>query len=249
MSDSKDEPIHLPLVRRKTIDRSASLPIDDPELKKMAEMQLENIRERLTAKLRVGKSTIQGAGRGLFADEGLKKSDLICEYNGVVITFEEAKRRRAEGKATHIRSLLPMQLCIDGIDAKIGGALANDPRDASKVNAEMISYHAANNCFHVKPDRSLVYLRAIKDIPPGGEIFVSYGKDYDWSHVDSKPVQVTASQAQTLWSLSKSKALHPEIHVQTTPEEAKHRRALTTQWNATQARAWLARMRREGKLT
>ena len=36
---------------------------------------------------------MEGKGRGVFSTKPFKKSDLICEYTGELISFQEAQRR------------------------------------------------------------------------------------------------------------------------------------------------------------
>lgn len=140
---------------------------------------MKDMRELLTAKVEVKTSTLHRAGRGLFACERIASKQPIVEYLGELITFQESKNRRDKGRATHIRSLIAMSWCIDGIDADTGGAMANDA-GFKRANAEMVSFHATHNLFHRNPNHSLVYLRATRVIEADEEIFVDYGEDYDW---------------------------------------------------------------------
>ena len=41
-------------------------------------------------------STLEGAGRGLFVVQDVEDETVICEYGGVTISQEEAKRRQIE---------------------------------------------------------------------------------------------------------------------------------------------------------
>lgn len=135
--------------------------------------------------LRVGKSRIPGAGRGLFAVEGFRKGDTITEYEGEVIDIDTALARRRMGLSSHIRSLVPGRLAIDGRRVPPtfghGGApFVNDIRDPKKINAKF--------CNTDKPIKGLKrsglnvlersWLRATKDIAPAEEIYVSYGRGF-----------------------------------------------------------------------
>jgi len=136
--------------------------------------------------LRVGKSTIPGAGRGLFAVEGFRKGDTITEYDGEVIDIETAERRRRMGLASHIRSLASGRLAIDGrmVPATFGhggGSFANDPRDSKLTNAKFCNTDTPMIGALARPGRLALersWLRATKDILPGQEILASYGKGY-----------------------------------------------------------------------
>lgn len=135
--------------------------------------------------LRVGKSTIPGAGRGLFAVEGFKKGDTITEYDGEVIDADTAVERRRRGMSAHIRSLVPGRLAIDGRLVRPtfghgGGPFVNDIRDTRKTNAKFCNTDKPipglkRSGLHVL-ERS--WLRATKDIAPGEEIFASYGRGF-----------------------------------------------------------------------
>eukprot|EP00960_Hanusia_phi_P024261 714948-Hanusia_phi.AAC.2 len=58
-------------------------------------------------------SNVPFGGLGVFAKEKIKKGDWITEYGGEVIGCNEARRRRANGEDTHIRSIGRENLCID----------------------------------------------------------------------------------------------------------------------------------------
>lgn len=148
---------------------------------KQRDSEIQAMRARLNARVYVQESTLLKAGRGLFAAERIAAGQPICEYVGDCITFQDARKRRLEGKATHIRSLISMAWCIDGINTDTGGAMANDA-GPDRENAEMISFHATDNLFHRNPRHSLVYLRALCTIEAGEEIFVDYGEDYEWPY-------------------------------------------------------------------
>lgn len=49
-------------------------------------------------------SVIEGAGNGLFAERAFAKNELITEYYGEIISYEDAAARRDAGQHTHIRS-------------------------------------------------------------------------------------------------------------------------------------------------
>jgi SET domain-containing protein len=173
----QEEPPVKILVSRASSRRQA--PTHDTEDIRKREQEIKEFRELLTrTKVEVKRSTIRGAGRGLFACERIPAKAPIVEYTGELITHGEAKYRRKQGHASHIRSLLPMTWCIDGIDESTGGAMANDGKHMN--NAEMVAFHTKDNVFLRNPNHSLVYLRALRVIEEGEEIFVSYGEDYEW---------------------------------------------------------------------
>lgn len=169
---------HKVAVRKKERrDAIAPRPAEDTKLN---DDEMAKMRASFTAKTEVKLSTLPRAGRGLFACERIEAKQNIVEYKGEIITFAEAKARRLRGKASHIRSIIPMSLCVDGVREDMGGAMANDPKKQSMINAELVSFHSTLNVFRCNPKHSLSYLRALRMILPGEEIFVDYGRDYDW---------------------------------------------------------------------
>lgn len=100
------------------------------------------------------------AGLGLFADEDIKKDQLIIEYTGDRISEEEANRRGG-------RYLFQVtdDLVIDGKDRKHTARYINH---ACKPNAE---------AEHDEED-DRIYIRACKNIKAGDEITYDYGKEY-----------------------------------------------------------------------
>lgn len=162
---------------RKKERRDALAPAEDTKLN---DDEMAKMRATFTAKTEVKMSTLPRAGRGLFACERIEAKQNIVEYKGEIITFTEAKARRLQGKSSHIRSIIPMSLCVDGIKAESGGAMVNDPKRQSLINAELVSFHSTLNVFRCNPKHSLSYIRALRVIQPGEEIFVDYGRDYDW---------------------------------------------------------------------
>lgn len=100
------------------------------------------------------------AGLGLFAQENIKKGQLIIEYTGERISDEEADRRG--GKYLFI---VTDTLVIDGKGRENTARYINH---ACKPNAE---------AEHDEED-DRIYIRAKKAIKTGEEITYHYGKDY-----------------------------------------------------------------------
>ncbi len=151
-------------------------------------------------RIEIRESTIQGAGLGLFARTTFRRGDPITEYYGQIITREEALERRARGQDSHIRSHIGIEWSIDGqftrrgepiTDARVelegrgAGALANDK--ARGANAEITFVDCSENVRRFRdfrrgktkvrllPEHRITYLRALRTIKPGEEIFVNYG--------------------------------------------------------------------------
>jgi len=120
----------------------------------------------------VKESTLPGSGKGLFTNVDIEKDTLIIEYVGRQTTWKEVKDDADNGyiyfnNRNHV------------IDARRHRSAlaryANDAAGLSRVKGVL------NNCTY-KVLKGKVYIKAIKNIPAGSEIFVSYGKDY-WDTV------------------------------------------------------------------
>lgn len=119
--------------------------------------------------LYVKKSTIPNAGKGLFTKVLIKKGTRIVEYKGRRSTWKEVKDE--DGKNGYI-FFINRNNVIDGLPYKKALArYANDARGLVKIKG------LTNNCDYMV-DGVRAYIEAKKDIEPGSELFVDYGKDY-----------------------------------------------------------------------
>jgi SET domain-containing protein len=117
----------------------------------------------------VKRSTIPGAGLGLFTKKPIAKGDLIAEYKGRVSTWKEVEHQN--GTNPYIL-YLNRQHVIDALPYKKSLArFANDARGFKKVRGK------TNNAIYVSFGKS-VFIQATRKIPARSEIFVSYGKEY-----------------------------------------------------------------------
>lgn len=118
--------------------------------------------------LRVRKSKLPKAGKGLFTTIAISKGDRIVEYKGKIEKWKDVKYEDAtNGYLLHINN----QTVIDGRSSKTFGRYANDARGHTRVlglrnNAEFVT--EGRRCF----------MEAIRNIPKGEEIFVDYGRAY-----------------------------------------------------------------------
>jgi uncharacterized protein len=116
----------------------------------------------------VKKSSIPGAGLGLFTKKFIPKGTRIVEYKGRITTWNEVK---------HDSSNLYMYTINKNhvIDArpytKALARYANDARGMVRIKG------LTNNCWYAN-DGLKAYIESKKDIPAGAEIFVEYGKLY-----------------------------------------------------------------------
>lgn len=127
------------------------------------------------------------ANLGLFATRRFETGDLVTEYDGCVIDEREAKARQEKKISTHIRSLGPKHASIDGRDVpnetwRGGASFANDSFGRPPYNAKWEQQRPGKHTVGVNRSGTnvfeRVFLRATKQIVPGDEIYVDYGKDF-----------------------------------------------------------------------
>ncbi len=109
-------------------------------------------------------------GKGVFALVPIKKGELILEYTGEVITWDEALRRHPHDPSQPDHTFyfhLSDELVIDGL---VGG-------NASK----WINHSCAPNV-EADDESGQVYLLALRNIRPGDELFFDYGLVIDERH-------------------------------------------------------------------
>uniref|UniRef100_A0A0G4FTN2 SET domain-containing protein n=1 Tax=Chromera velia CCMP2878 TaxID=1169474 RepID=A0A0G4FTN2_9ALVE len=129
-------------------------------------------------------SNLPGAGTGLFADRDFEEGDLVSEFAGHLLGFEEAKKLRAAGKAKHIVSLKG-GFCLDASSVLkfpqgLGGAHhANDgtrhPVPGKKAPGCNVKQFWKTDANKVTQRVFLIATRAIKK---GEEIFTSYSNGF-----------------------------------------------------------------------
>jgi uncharacterized protein len=115
-------------------------------------------------------STLPGAGEGLFTKIFIPKGTRIVEYKGKVCTWKDVEHDHDNG---YIYSISDDHVIDAKKHKKALARYANDARGISRVKG------FNNNCDYVN-DGDKVYIESKKDIEPGSEIFVDYGKEY-WS--------------------------------------------------------------------
>jgi uncharacterized protein len=116
--------------------------------------------------LMVKTSTLTGAGKGLFTKKFIPKGTRIVEYKGRIIVWKEVDKDNAYiyyVKRNHV---------IDARSYK--KALARYANDAKGLFSPK---GVRNNSKYAEYGLN-VYIEAIKDIMPGEEILVPYGKEY-----------------------------------------------------------------------
>ena len=123
----------------------------------------------LEKQLFVRRSTLKGAGKGLFTSKPIPKGARIVEYKGTITTWKEVDDRKGlNGYIYYINR----HHVIDAWGDK--RALARYANDAKGI---VRSEGVRNNSMYAI-DGLRVYIVALKDIPAGSEILVGYGKEY-----------------------------------------------------------------------
>lgn len=114
-----------------------------------------------TRRIQVRKSGVHG--KGVFALQPIARGDRIIEYKGEVIGWPEALRRHPHDPTDPNHTFY---FHIDDehvIDAKYGGNMAR-----------WINHACEPNCQADETD-GRVFIRALRDLQPGDELFYDYG--------------------------------------------------------------------------
>ncbi|MGV3656614.1 MAG: SET domain-containing protein, partial [Chitinophagaceae bacterium] len=114
------------------------------------------------------RSTIPGAGKGLFTKVAIEKGTRIVEYKGRITTWKEVEW---DSENKYIYTINPRHVIDASKTLKALARYANDARGLTKIKG------VTNNCIYVN-DGLHAYIESVKDIPAGAEIFVAYGKEY-----------------------------------------------------------------------
>jgi uncharacterized protein len=123
----------------------------------------------LEKQLVIKRSTLPGAGKGLFTKKPIPKGTRIVEYKGKISSWKDADHQGGGNgyiyyvKRNHVIDALPKPEAL--------ARYANDARGMIRVRG------ITNNSEYVE-DGLKVYIQSVKDIPANGEIFVGYGKEY-----------------------------------------------------------------------
>ncbi|MDH5408920.1 MAG: SET domain-containing protein-lysine N-methyltransferase [Gammaproteobacteria bacterium] len=129
----------------------------------------------------VDDSTIECAGKGLFAKVEVGPGDTIGPYTGMVMTDDEVN------SPPYVDSDYVLWICKDH----------NIVGEGPKANyVRFINHHDEPNCHIVVSTRwKKARIEAIKHIQPGEELFIDYGPEY-WENFEGykspeKPMQET----------------------------------------------------------
>ena len=119
--------------------------------------------------LRVKRSALPRAGKGLFTTRPIKKGTRIAEYKGRITTWKDVNHQ--QGSNPYIFYVKRNHVIDAKTYKKAKARFANDAKGLKKIKGIL------NNAQYVE-DGLRVFIEAKKDIPAGAEILVDYGKEY-----------------------------------------------------------------------
>lgn len=126
------------------------------------------------------KSLIPGAGKGLFTKTQFTRGDIVCEYEGEIVTWAECERRADEGHEGYV-FFITKHRCIDAyFTPEAMARYANDAKGIGRVEG------LKNNAqYEIKVRQGVKrgFIVATRTINPGDEILVDYGDDY-WANLN-----------------------------------------------------------------
>lgn len=130
--------------------------------------------------VKINTSQLPNAGKGLFALVEFKRGDIVCEYEGEIVTWAECEKRSQEGHEGYA-FFMTKNRCVDAYFTPWAfGRYANDARGVGRVEG------LKNNAqYEIKRRDGVqkVFIVATRTIQPGQEVFVHYGDDY-WRYLD-----------------------------------------------------------------
>jgi SET domain-containing protein len=121
----------------------------------------------------VKKSRIPKSGKGLFTTHDIKKDEIVCEYEGEKLTWKECLKRNEEMDGIGAYYFyINSRNCVDAQHTVWAlGRYANDAAGLGRVPD--LRNNSKYDVLKGKP-----YIVATRNIKPGEEILVSYGKEY-----------------------------------------------------------------------
>lgn len=123
----------------------------------------------LEKQLIVKRSTLKGAGKGLFTTKDIPRGKKIVEYKGKIVKWKDVDSK--DGLNGYIY-YVSRDHVIDAWPAK--EALARYANDAKGiVRTEGLN----NNCTY-RIEGLRVFIYSMRNITAGSELFVGYGKEY-----------------------------------------------------------------------
>ena len=126
----------------------------------------------LEKELEIKESTIEGAGKGLFTKVLIPKGSRIVEYKGTVTTWDVVKDDPTNAYIYYVK---PNHVIDARNHPKVLARYVNDAKGLVRTKGR-------HNNARFYNDGLRVFIIAEKDIQPGEEILVEYGKKY-WDTV------------------------------------------------------------------
>lgn len=124
--------------------------------------------------VRVKASTVEHGGRGLFTERNVERLQWICPYIGELIDDDCLDARYPGDRTAPYAVLTNDDEYTDSACARGVGAMANGLFGA---DGHSLAYRRHNAIIDERVGYGL-WVRALRNIPPGGEIFVYYGREY-----------------------------------------------------------------------
>ncbi len=108
--------------------------------------------------LRVAKSSVEGAGKGVFAKRDLPAGTRVAEYTGVVCRDADYA---LEDEGDYV------------VLFSIGKGRVIDPRKGGGSVARWMNHSCDPNC-EATQDGDRIFIETVKPVPAGGELFYNY---------------------------------------------------------------------------
>ena len=116
-------------------------------------------------------SQLPNSGKGLFTSKAIKKGAKIIEYKGEIIDWKEYEKRVEKDEDGYL-FFINKKHCIDAFHTPQHKArFANDAAGLGRVKGL-----TNNSVYEIEENKCFIV--ATKDIVAGGEVFVSYSKEY-----------------------------------------------------------------------
>ena len=119
----------------------------------------------------IKRSQLPRSGKGLFTKKSIKKGKRIIQYRGEIINWKEYMERVERDEDGYL-VYINKKCCIDAFPTKQYKA-----RYANDASGLVRTMGLKNNCQY-ETVRDKCFIVATREIKPGEEILVSYGKGY-----------------------------------------------------------------------
>ena len=121
--------------------------------------------------IEIKKSNIPGAGKGVFATKLIPKGSVMGYYKGKLYTQEQYEKLNNKDYIFELKFRNQPNFYIDASNSKYSNWTRYVNGARKKSQKDMINTDTYQQCFNI-------YFEAIKDIHPGEELIISYGRHY-----------------------------------------------------------------------